>query len=274
MKSRKSLLALALALIISSSMNVEAYSESKLDKIQRRIEKYIGVNNIEYEDINDPDLRLIMRVQAIVHSVPVEKNECLYKKLVASIQTDELIKDFLKNFIDDEMCCVAKESIIYANLAENEKELYSSIYMFITSRYNGNAIANGVIKDVFLKEEVHIFDNREGIEELPKKAFVFYDYSSYGDYRVYSNSEEYQIITNQDNKILACISNIDFECAYTRLDNKDIAVQNIESYLKDSNIAYISKDSYTSDEISAIKEYFEQVPKTSSNKQNAKLELK
>ena len=115
---------------------------------------------------------------------------------------------------------------------------------------------------------------REGIEELPKKAFVFYDYSSYGDYRVYSNSEEYQIITNQDNKILACISNINFECAYTRLDNKDIAVQNIESYLKDSNIAYISKDSYTSDEISAIKEYFEQVPKTSSNKQNAKLELK
>lgn len=274
MKSRKSLLALALALIISSSMNVEAYSESKLDKIQRRIEKYIGVNNIEYEDINDPDLRLIMRVQAIVHSVPVEKNECLYKKLVASIQTDELIKDFLKNFIDDEMCCVAKESIIYANLAENEKELYSSIYMFITSRYNGNAIANGVIKDVFPKEEVHIFDNREGIEELPKKAFVFYDYSSYGAYRVYSNSEEYQIITNQDNKILACISNIDFECAYTRLDNKDIAVQNIESYLKDSNIAYISKDSYTSDEISAIKEYFEEVPKTSSNKQNAKLELK
>lgn len=32
MKSKKSLLALTLALIISSSMNVEAYSESKLDK--------------------------------------------------------------------------------------------------------------------------------------------------------------------------------------------------------------------------------------------------
>ncbi len=274
MKSKKSLLALTLALIISSSMNVEAYSESKLDKIQRRIEKYIGVNNIEYEAINDPNLRLIMRVQAIVHSVPVEKNECLYKKLAASIQTDELIKDFLKNFIDDEMCYVAKESIIFANLAENETELYSSIYMFITSRYNGNAVANGSIKDVFPKEEVHIFDNREGIEELPKKVFVFYDYSSYGGYRVYSNSEEHQIITNQDNKILACISNIDFDCVYTRLDNKDIAIKNIEDYLKDSNMSYISKDSYTSDEISAIKEYFEQVPKTSFNKSNAKLELK
>ncbi|MCX4249674.1 MAG: hypothetical protein OSJ65_07950 [Bacilli bacterium] len=262
MRLKKELLALSLALLIGNSMTAEAHSKSELIKIHNKIEKYLDIEVSANDQYEDDNLNYYFHVQALVHSVPTDRIDELFTSLVDTIESDDLIKDYLKNSIDKNMYCSAKESIIFANTAENKQELYCSICTFMDSRYNGNAFEKGMsmLKEYFPKEDIHVLNNQSGKLNIPKTVFVFMDYSSYEDYRVYTKIYEdgyYYFITNQENDLLAyfvdanqSFSNTNY--SYNNLSNKGFTISNIEDFLNDNNKSDLLSDNYTYEELSDL----------------------
>ena len=214
MKARKILTALALALAINNSMPVYAYSTEKLDELEENLEEHLNekieteidkyANDSEYDTIES--YNRYMRIQKLLKYIPTEH----YYDLVDSIKISPVIKDILKSCIDDTMLDAARESIIYANIAENDQEILNHIMAFFESRDNGNSFdrSAGKIKDTFNLEDISVFDNRENLLAMPESTIIFKDFSSYGDYRIYDYYDTssyygnyYYLITDKENKI-------------------------------------------------------------------------
>ena len=228
-----------------------------------KIEKYLDIEISSNNQSDYDDLNRIMHVQTLIHSIPFDKIDEFFTSLVDTIDADDLIKDYLKATIDETMCDAAKESIIYANIAENERELYSSICTFMESRDNGNAYDReaGRLKNYFSKEDIHVLNNQSGDLNIPKTIFVFMDYSSYGDYRVYMTSYEdgyYYFITDQENNLLANFvsANLaynDTNYSYTNLSNKGFTISNIEDFLNDNDKSNLLADNHTYEELKDLR---------------------
>ncbi len=262
MKTRKILTALGLAIALTSSnpLTAQAYSDDKLDKIEEKLEDYIDEEIETNNESYDPKLdwyAQYQRVQKIIHKIPTE----YYSSLVDSIIAPDTIKEVLKACIDDEMYDAAKEAIVYANMANNEQEVLSEIMTFFESRDNGNAFdrSQGCFKDSFNIEDISMLDNREGGLEAPNKLILFIDYSSYGDYHIYSfrdydsyYGDAYYLITDTENKILAIVKRVEKKNSYTYLGNQEIYIDNLEDSLEHNGLESEIKSSYTYEELKEL----------------------
>ena len=262
MKTRKILTALGLVIALTSSnpLTAQAYSDDKLDKIEENLEDYIDEEIETNNESYDPQLdwyAQYRRVQKIIHKIPTK----YYFNLVESIKAPDTIKEVLKDCIDDEMYDAAKEAIVYANMANNEQEVLSEVMTFFASRDNGNAFdrSQGCFKDSFNIEDVSMLDNREGKLDIPNRLILFEDHSSYGNYHIYAfcdyesyYGDNYYLITDTDNKILAIVKRVEKKNSYTYLGNQEIYIDTLEDSLEQNGLESEIKLVYTYEELKEL----------------------
>lgn len=173
------------------------------------------------------------------------------------------MKKVLKACVDDTMCDAAKEAIVYATIANNEQEILDEIMVFFESRDNGNGFdrSQGRLKERFSIEDIHILDNRDGSIDVKDTMFVFRDFSSYGNYRIYDFTDfdsyyhdDYYFITNQENKIIAYIKKVDKINSYSYLGDNEVYISSLEDCLDLNDLDGEIKPSYTYGELEDLRE--------------------
>lgn len=265
MKARNLFTASCLALALTNTLPVYAYSNAKLDKFEEELQDYISEEienqtyeyfNYEYANEEDRDflesLNFGIRIQTLIKYIPLE----YYYTLVDNIKTAPLIKKVLKACIDENMCDVAKEAIVCANIIENEQEILDKIMCFFESRYNGNAYEAGRVKDNYNLEDISVFDNREKLIDIPNSIIIFRDYSLYENYCIFEYhdfssyyGDVYYLITDDENKILAYIKRVDEKNSYEYVGDENVYIDSLESYLHQVDLEGEVKTSYTYEEL-------------------------
>lgn len=154
------------------------------------------------------------------------------------------------------------QTLIHSIPFDKIDEFFTSLVDTI-DRDNGNAYDReaGRLKNYFSKEDIHVLNNQSGDLNIPKTIFVFMDYSSYGDYRVYMTSYEdgyYYFITDQENNLLANFvsANLaynDTNYSYTNLSNKGFTISNIEDFLNDNDKSNLLADNHTYEELKDLR---------------------
>lgn len=260
MKARRLLTAVCLALAITNTTPVYAYSNAELGKLEKEFDDYIAEEiekeKTKYDSEEDEKLYRYYRIQDLIHRIPTE----YYYELIDNIDISSNLKKVLATCIDDEMYDAARESIVYANIAENEQEILRSITRFFESRDNGNANFGGRFKDYYNLEDVNVFDNRGDLIDIPNLNLVFRDYTSYGDYRIYNHykcasyhdDDEFYLITDKDNKIIAYIKTEDNVYYYEEVEDKEIYMDSLENYLHQVGLDSETKSNYTYEELASI----------------------
>lgn len=191
MKMRKVLTALSLAIALANTkpMISSAYSNDKLDNFEDQLEGYINkeIETEKYEHTEEENnlefYYRYIRIQKLIQMIPTE----YYCNLVDNINTSNTLKKVLKACIDDTMEDAAKESIVYANIAENDQEVLNEIMVFFESRDNGNSYvpSSGKLRDYYSLKDIHTLDNCDNLTNIKDDVLVFKDFTSYGDYRIY-----------------------------------------------------------------------------------------
>lgn len=261
MKKKNILTAISLALVLASTEPTTsyAYSDDKLDEVEEKIENYINEEVDTSECVNQESENLefyyrYIRIQKLICEIPTR----YYYNLVDSIKMTNTLKDVFKNFIDDEMRDAAKEAIVYANIANNNQEILDNVMVFFDSRYNGNAFIPelGKFKEFYQLEDIHTLDNQCSLTNMSNKVLIFRDYTSYGNYRVYEITDfasefgdNYYFITNQNNKVIACVKRVNKNNSYTNLEDENIYITPLEQCLENNGLDKEIKNDYTYDEL-------------------------
>lgn len=261
MNLKKIVAGICLTLILHN-MDAYAYSYDKLDEIEDELEletptfSYASEEEKEYMEGYDQ----YVRIQKISYYLTSNA----YKRMIDhSNIPSKTIKKIMKTCVDDTMCDSAKESIIYINIADSEEEILANIMEFFESRDNDYAYESGSLRDTYDLEYINILDNRKSvIKDIPENLLLFKDYSSYDDYRIYiyydfDNDSKYQIITNEENKILFILTEIysdlmQYEYSYDYLEDQDIYINSLITFCINNDLYDKLKSEYTYEELEDI----------------------
>lgn len=282
---RKVLTALSLAIALANTkpMISSAYSNDKLDNFEDQLEDYINkeIETEKYEHTEEENnlefYYRYIRIQKLIQMIPTE----YYCNLVDNINTSNTLKKVLKACIDDTMEDAAKESIVYANIAENDQEVLNEIMVFFESRDNGNSYvpSSGKLRDYYSLKDIHTLDNCDNLTNIKDDVLVFKDFTSYGDYRIYDITDYssyygdvYYFITTQDNKVLACVKRIDEKNHYVYLEQEEIYIVPLEKCLEANDLESEIKIIYTSEELKDLNPKLKN--KQSKSNDNIKLNFK
>ncbi len=246
--------ALVLALTLTNTAPVYAYSDSKLANIEEDVEETICKELNTIDKLDEDDLAASYergrRIQKLISKMPYE----LYYDLVDKINTYDTLKSVMKDFIDKDMYDAAKEAIVYANIAQTKQAILDNFMVFCDSRNNSPSYEE-TSENGYLLNNLKVLDNRFGSLGIGNSLYMLDSCSQYGNYRVYdyisssrNTIELYYFITDLEDNVIAIVSSIDNKNDYKYVKDRGVRLSSLESVLKENNLDVEIKDAYTYEE--------------------------
>lgn len=218
--------------------------KSKIEEIDdSKVETFLEENSIIVE--TDKQERIEEENEKPAN---VEKRDLNHSELCSLIdlaRLDSVTKDVLKTVATDFPNRGSEELLLrILNVdKENIRELLESFFC---------VVYNGVYKDIYStgqtvwypKDNIRIFDNRDGKVGLSNCVFMLADPSIYGNYKIYHESIAPHggiigsdiIITDLNDKVLICIKRFYNDITYEVVADRNIYVSSLGSYLESLGI--------------------------------------